>query len=493
MRHRRFPRFVRLAPVLAAAVLLTVSAFSSTQAQIGGSIGYGSSVLGNIPAAGQSLTYSFNGSAGDFIQITLRNWTGTLNPRLDLFTPDGQPAAASATHPLSDDPLAAFISLFLPQGGIYSLLISGEGDTTGEFILKLQGRGGMSATPLVYGQSLDVNVPTDPPPQYFTFEAQDCPTVLTLSNLSDGLPFTFPFHVKVHNQAGTQIAQLYGGDALEDRLIVAPSSGRYEVVVSSDDPQVAGMVQLLVTCEEQSPGCLAAVLAAGYAPGICPPCFAEGGRCADFSVEVSLSDLTASFTWSPVEGVDWYIFSILDSVASLLMDSPQLLEGETTHTYSFNPADLPRGPFTAVVSAGAEGGDSEPLCLDDAVVSFEGTTTETCSGIAVGVDAVPGARAAVAHWGAVPGAAAYMIHVYAYADDGGLIGIRVLNVPGDATTYHLADVFPPDYDRFQVRVAAYSEASGGGAFGDMPQGYLCDGSADVTFGPLGPVEWGPAS
>ena len=258
--------------------------------------------------------------------------------------------------------------------------------------------------------------------------------------------------------------------------------------------RVQGTIQLLVTCTDQAPGCISGSLAGGQgASGICPSCFGDdfgGELCAAFELAASLDGNTASFTWPAAEGAEWYIFGILDASGAALLDSLGLLEGETGNTYTFSPDDLERGPFTAIVRAG--NGTSGLLCVDDAPISFEGETTDQCTGMSVGVDVVPGAaRAAVAHWSAAPGATAYLLHIYAYGDDDSLIGIRVFTVPGEATTYHLADVFPSDYERFHVRVGAYSAASGGGAFGDMPQGYLCDGNADFEFSPTGPVEWGP--
>jgi hypothetical protein len=494
MQHSHLARWLGLVSALALVAVVVTLPLASTQAQIGGTIGYGSSVFGTLSAAGQSLTYSFNGSAGDLVQTSVRNWTGTLAPQLGLVAPDGTTIASSVSNPFSEDRLEASLSLLLPQTGIYSLLVSGVQPTTGDFVLKLQGRGAVAATPLVYGQSVDVTVPPNPQPQYFSFDAQSCPTVLTVANVSEGQPFTFPFVVKVRNAQGSQIAQLYGGDALEDRVILAPDSGHYEVMVSSDDAQAQGSLRLLVTCSDQAPGCVPGSLggAAGAGAGRCPSCFGEfgGEECATFEVAATLDGNVASFTWPEVEGAQYYIFSIIDVSGALLMDSPVSLEGVTSHTYTFAPEVVSRGPFTAIVRAGSE--EVGFLCADDALVSFEGQTTDQCAGIKVGISVVPGAdRMAVAEWSPAPGAAAYMIHVYAYADDGGLIGIRVLTVPGDASTYHLSDVFPSDYDRFHIDVRAYSTASGGGAFGDMPQGYLCSGGIDVEFEPLGPVHWGP--
>jgi hypothetical protein len=490
--------WIRAALVIVLLVgVISLPAGGSIHAQGGGSLGYGSKVFGKILGDTPTVIYSFSGSTGDLVQVRVRNWVGTLDPRVDLVGPDGQTIASSLDDPFAEDPLEASLALVLPQTGVFMLLVSGENGTTGEFLLKLQGRGIVPAIPLMAGQPVDVTIPPNPTPQFFVFEAQTCPTVLTIANLSEGQPFTFPFVVKVRNAQGHEIAQFYGGDALEDRVIVPPSSGRYEVEVGSDDPLAQGTVRLTVSCADQAPGCVpgSAGIAGAADVGGCPSCFSddfEGGPCAAFEIAVTLDGGTASFTWPSVEGADHYIFSIIDASRALLMDSPILLEGETSHSYIFNPADLLRGPFTAYVTAGSE--IEGLLCADDAPVSFSGQTTAECMGISVGADIVPGAeRMAVASWSAAPGAAAYLIHVYAVGDDSGLIGIRVLTVPGDATTYHLSGVFPADYTRFQIEVAAYSAATGGGAFGDMPQGYLCSGSASLEFEPTGPVEWGAAA
>lgn len=501
---RQWPGWARAALT----VLLIMIALGAVQpqrpvadAQGGGSISYGSKVLGRISADLPEVMYSFNGTAGDLIQVRVKNWVGTLDPQVTLLAPDGQNAGSSTRSPFAVASQDATLALFLPQTGVYMLLVSAESATSGQFLLTLQGRGVVMATPLAYGQGLDVTVPLNPQPQYFIFETEDCPTVFTVANLSEGQPFTFPFMVKVRNAQGHLIALLYGGDAVEDRLILPARSGRYEVEVLSEDPQQQGTIHLLVTCADQAPGCIggAAGGAAGAGLGVaaeCPPCFSEdfgGELCDEFEVTATHEgDGTYSFAWPAVEGAEWYIFYILDAWGVMLADSPIMLEGETSHTYTFNPADLDRGPFTAYVNAGSGMDIGTFLCVDEVQFSFEGPIPE-CA-INVGVDIVPGAvRLAVASWTPAPGAAAYLIHIYAYADDGGLIGIRVLTVPGDAATYHLDGVFPADYSRFRIEVDAYSEATGGGAFGDMPRGFMCSGGTDVEFPKTGPVEWGPGA
>lgn len=467
------------------------------QAQGGGTIGYGSMLFGRITADMPEVLYSFSGAAGDLVEVRARNWVGTVIPRATLFAPDGQPAAASELTPFAVDPQDAYLALFLPQAGVYVLQVGAEPGTTGEFVLTLHGRAPVIATPLAYNQGVDVAIPQNPPLQYFAFDAQDCPTTLTVTNLSDGQPFTFPYAVRVRNSQGRLIALLLGGDAIEDRLLVPARSGRYEVEVWSDDPQAAGTVHLLVSCGDQTPGCV--TFSAPAVPGEtgatvedCPPCIGEDpGPCADFAITVTPQEgNTFLFEWTPVEGAEWYIFQILDVWDALLEDSPRILEGETSNTYTVRPEDVGRGPFRVIVLAGPAGPGGGYLCTADAVFTLD-EGTETCESLMVAAHIVPGpARAAVVEWSAAPGAGAYLIHIYAYAEDDGLIGIRVLVAPGDTLTYHLSDVFPPDYDRYQIRVDAYAEAIGSGAFGDMPTGYLCSGTTDIQFEPAGPVHWG---
>ena len=223
--------------------------------------------------------------------------------------------------------------------------------------------------------------------------------------------------VKVYNPLGNQIAQLYGGDAVEDRLILAAASGHYEVMVSSDDSQVQGTIQLLVTCTDQAPGCISGSLAGGQGASrrSVPSCFGDD----------SAANCVLRSNWQRHwMGIPPHSHGRLprarngissascDALGAALLDSLGLLEGETGNTYTFSPDDLERGRLPAIVRAG--NGTSGLLCVDDAPISFEGETTDQCTGMSVGVDVVPGAaRAAVAHWSAAPGATAYLLHIYA--------------------------------------------------------------------------------
>jgi len=126
---------------------------------------------------------------------------------------------------------------------------------------------------------------------------------------------------------------------------------RYEVEVISDDPQVQGTVHLIVTCSDQAPGCIPGSMgsAGGTGTGRCPSCFGEefgGELCNAFTMTASLVDKdTYTFTWTPVEGAEYYVFSIVDGFGTLLADSAVVLEGvdSTSYTYAFRPEDLAGG------------------------------------------------------------------------------------------------------------------------------------------------------
>ena len=310
--------------LLVAALMLVgllPSAPAITQAQGGGTLTYGAKVFGVISEDAPRVTYSFTGSAGDVGTVIADNWTGTLDLRGELIAPNGLVLGSSSQNTLDDNMQGAHISAALPDDGIYLLWISGEEGTAGDFALTLLGHSALDSTPLLFGQAVDVTLVPAAEPQLFSFEAEDCPTTLLVTNLSGGQPFTYPFVLKVYDQRGQTVALLRGGEELEDRITVAPRSGRYEVEISSDDPLEIGRARLLVTCSADAPGCLGGE--AGTGPVACAPCpgpddLLEGGGCPDlnFAVEQDGRDpLRVTVTWDPVGGATGYAVYVYGRLA----------------------------------------------------------------------------------------------------------------------------------------------------------------------------------
>jgi len=322
MKHQpaKWLRWGLLVALVIAAGLLQTSPIP-TQAQGGGTLTYGSKVFGTISEDLPRATYSFTGAAGDVVNIMVESWSGNLDLRAELVAPNGLVLDSSVQNTLDDSPPGATVSAVLPGEGIYLLWITGENGTTGDFALTLLGRGAVTSTPLIFGQAVNVIIPLDAPPQFYSFEAEDCPTTLLVSEPSEGQPFAFPFVVKVHDQRGQPVALLTGGEQVEDWVTVAPRSGRYEVEVLAADPALAGSIRLLVTCSGGAPGCAEGQPGIPGIPGVvttapaeCEPCpgpgeLTGGGGCPDlrFTLEQAPDDpfrITAS--WEGVPGATGY-------------------------------------------------------------------------------------------------------------------------------------------------------------------------------------------
>lgn len=280
------------------------------EAQTGTQIGYGTSAAGTISAAQPTASYTFNGLQDDTVTLDVFLLGQTLQPNVQLISPDGGVLATSQHNRLIAHHTNAHIARRLPVTGTYTITVSGQNGTEGDYILRLLGRNVVPSTPLEYDITVNVSIGQNPPRQYFSFEAEDCPTTLIVTNLTSGDPYTFPFVVKVRNQEGREVALLAGGDAQEDRITVAALSGRYEIEVWSDDPAVAGQISLLITCAADAPGCDA--LSGGTTA--CPPCpscprdFEDGDvpACPVMDLTPEPAGDGVRLTWNAVPGTEHY-------------------------------------------------------------------------------------------------------------------------------------------------------------------------------------------
>ncbi len=283
------------------------------QAQSGGTLSYGSHMYGTVSEAVPVVTYVFTGNTGDFVSITVDSWAGRLDVQLDLVAPNGLILEISTQNTPAAETNGAYLSVFLPEAGGYLLRISGERGTNGDFLLSLVGRAAATALPLAYGLPLDVVLPVNATPQYFSFETLACPTTLVITDLSLPQGAPSPFVVKLRDQRGDLVAQLRGGDQLEDWITVAPESGHYEAEITTADPALSGAIRLLVTCAGDNPGCNPN--AVGVSDGAeCAPCpdpdeFVPGSSCPDLHL-TAYQDADAptmiTVTWDAVSGATGY-------------------------------------------------------------------------------------------------------------------------------------------------------------------------------------------
>ncbi len=445
-----------------------------SEAQTGGAIGYGASVFGSL-ATGEEMSYTFEGEMGDLVAADVIRMAGDLHLAVTLIGPDGQALVSSERNRLAANSHSAHVAQFLPQAGSYALVVSAVGGTTGDFMLRLHGRAPVVDTPLQYGVPVEVDIPQDAPSRYYSFEAESCATTLTVTNLAEGEPFTFPFVVKVRNENGREVALLRGGDAREDRVTVAALSGRYEVEVLSDDLSMAGAIALLVTCAGQAPGC-GGEAAGGMECPACPSCpeeLEDGGAPVCENMRVSLIGvdvLGVEITWDAVPGADHYWIHIYGyNETGEVYFGPAGAPADAT---SFTMDHLPGGfyGFRFVVEAMA---GEETLCLGESEIRMLAPPpSDACENFEVTGEVIDN-EARTIRWSWTPyDGAAYYAGVMGY-DDGGMFAFYGIShyepETTTVTTEHPRDEV--DSDRWILRVVAAGPAD------EM----LCVGEAVVEF------------
>ncbi len=430
-----------LSVVVVALILFGVSLTPHTppiaRAQGGGTLIYGTLAYGSITPQAPLQIYSFSGTQGDLVEVHMRTLSNGLRPLIDLLAPDRQTIATTNQDSLAPDTRDMQITLLLPQTGVYSLMIGGAENTTGDYLLELNGRGLTNRTPLALGQALPVTVAQNAAPQYFTFTTDTCPTTLAVLSPSSGTPYTFPFVVTVRDARGEVVGVLHGGNALEDRITVAQQSGAYEVEVWADDPALAGALTLLVTCGNEPQQCLSNDAGGDGTTGgdgdiecaDCPPCPGDSPDddpvCGAFGITVDSNEGgTVTISWPAIEGANTAIVSAHTDTGTLIY--ARMVHDVLTDSIDFMALGGEPGVYTIHVSVGSEelGYD---LCGDTIAVDAEGMGAvpwgpaagdddDTCE---IAITAPIGTMAnglQTFFWTEVPGAESYSLRVYGEFD-----------------------------------------------------------------------------
>ncbi len=165
-------------------LLVTVLSTFGAAAQFGGSLTYGTSLIGSLGADIASTVYTFDGNAGDMVNIRAFGIGGALNPSISLLDPNNAPITTSLDDLYSLQTSDAALSYFLPLTGTYRLVLNAEGGTSGDYLLQLRGRPATAIPDIPHNTSNSVTVPRDGTPQFVNFEvAEDCQTTLTITSL----------------------------------------------------------------------------------------------------------------------------------------------------------------------------------------------------------------------------------------------------------------------------------------------------------------------
>ena len=145
--NTRWPQIALLALGIVVVILSASFPARISQAQGGPLLAYGSSTQGSLSAAAPTAAYSFDGAAGDLIQVAVIPLTGDLQPSVTLAGPDGQSLTTGQFDPAAGHNASATVAYILPQAGTYRLTISGLNASSGDFVLRLEGGGQPPARP----------------------------------------------------------------------------------------------------------------------------------------------------------------------------------------------------------------------------------------------------------------------------------------------------------------------------------------------------------
>ena len=131
--------------------VLIPCATTSPQAPNDGCIASGETKTGNIYPAGDTDAYCFYGQTGQGVVIEMSRISGAIDPRVQLYDPNGVRVAISAVSEI-DTPRARIEDCQLNMSGIYTIVAS-DGSwnvDTGEYGLSLVVTGGTTTSPQDY-------------------------------------------------------------------------------------------------------------------------------------------------------------------------------------------------------------------------------------------------------------------------------------------------------------------------------------------------------
>jgi hypothetical protein len=164
---------------------------------------YGDSVGGELTNREDDQVWTFSGSEGDVVTITMISTADdfALDPRLYLYTLegfDGGDDAIAENDDASNPEVSGFNSQIeafeLPGDGEYVIVATRFGDGTGTYTLSIEEGGetraerAAAATPIAYGDEVTGEISDDAPTVLYTFEGTTG-DVITITMVADGDDF----------------------------------------------------------------------------------------------------------------------------------------------------------------------------------------------------------------------------------------------------------------------------------------------------------------
>ena len=301
----------------------------------------GQAVTGTIAALGEQHQFTFPGSAGDVVALTLVE-TGALDPTFDPVVTLGGPGG-----PRFLTPRVGFFPL--PATATYTITVGAiENNARGSYTLKFDWVLPLSKqcgdrTPLTCGQVHEVEGSIGVPLELdlFNFDGpQGSNVTLTLVELVD-IDILFQVHGELFGPGGAELGFVSTG---QTKSVTLPATGTYTLAVFNLPPPAGRRGTYLLRFASQGP----------CPPPTMPPVLGLGLNGAVFSAGATMT-LTGTLSAGNVSGaVDAYVVLQLPSgqLLSLQLDG-RLVPGIVPIAKAFGPVDF-QGVLAQYTFTGAE-------------------------------------------------------------------------------------------------------------------------------------------
>lgn len=218
--------------------LTLTRAGGTTPISTSGHIAYGETVTGEINSTAFEARFTFEGQAGDVINIQHNATSGDLDPFLRLLDATGTELTSNDDDEQVDGTLNSFIHDFpLPNTGTYTIVATRfneqMGNTAGSFELSLERAGGGGTTTPIGSERFTGEITNQQFSQSFTFEGLAGQVVnIRMNAMSGDLD---PLLILQNNQ-GTELATNDdANDTTRNSLVeayVLPADGSYTIVAT---------------------------------------------------------------------------------------------------------------------------------------------------------------------------------------------------------------------------------------------------------------------
>jgi len=202
---------------------------------------FGKTETGTISAAAQSHTYTFSANANDVVDFTVVAASGSLSPKIRVYSPTGA-LVASASDNIDGDCVGGSITelntVTLPSTGKFTVLIGDCSDTnSGEYDIYAQRTNKPSgALNLPFGETESGTISEAAQSNSYTFSANasdvlDVTMVATSGSLSPKIRLYSPTGALLASASNNIDGDCVGGSTTEMNNVSLPSTGKYTLLV----------------------------------------------------------------------------------------------------------------------------------------------------------------------------------------------------------------------------------------------------------------------